>query len=234
MKKSLFFWLYFVASIILAVYFSTRIITSIMGRGPISHVKHISILSDSKNTNFEPIMLAIGINSGINIKSVDLHQITNRITGIPGIKNASVRRLANGDIVIKIEHHKVAAQWTDGLHYYPLSIDGTKIDTPSTERNANTIVFQNVNDNDLKKIDLNKVVNSLSPIAEYIDYINMIESRRWNIHTKSGTTIYLPETDPSIAINKISVLNQSHSILSRNIDVIDMRDNARILVKTRK
>ena len=41
MKKSIFFWLYFVVSIILAIYFAVRIITSQMGRGPVSHVHNI-------------------------------------------------------------------------------------------------------------------------------------------------------------------------------------------------
>ena len=62
----------------------------------------------------------------------------------------------------------------------------------------------------------------------------MVESRRWNIHTKNGTTIYLPENNTPMAVNKINVLNQTHKLLSREIEIIDMRDNARILVKTRK
>ena len=229
MKKSIFFWMYFIASIVLAVYFSTRIITSLMGRGPVSYVKHISVTSDSKDTDFEPIMVAIGITHGTNIKSVDLYQINNRVMKVPGIKNAATRRLSNGDIVIKTEQHKVAAQWSDGVNYYPLSVDGTKIDTPSEQRDTNTIVFQG----EIPE-DLTDIINSVSVISEYIDYMDMVESRRWNIHTKNGTTIYLPETNPVVAINKISRLNQTHNILSRNIEIIDMRDNARILVKTRK
>ena len=200
-----------------------------MGRGPVSYVKHISILSDSKDTDFEQIRLATGINNGINIKLVDLRQTNNRIAKIPGIKNSSVRRLSNGDIIIKTQQHKVAAQWTDGIYYYPLSTDGTKIDSPTTERDENTIVFRgNVPEN------LTEIINSVSALSKHIDYMNMIESRRWDIHTKNNTTIYLPEDNPSVAINKISRLNQKHKILSRDIEIIDMRDSARILVKTRQ
>ena len=229
MKKTIFFWLYFIASIILAVYFSVRIITSLMGRGPVSYVRHISISSDSKKADIEPIQIAIGITNGTNIKSVDLYQISNRVSKIPGIKNSAVRRLSNGDIIIKAEYHKVAAQWSDGIYYYPLSEDGTKIDTPSTERNTNTIVFRGpVPEN------LTDIINGVSALSKHIDYMDMIESRRWNIHTTNGTTIYLPEDNPSVAVSKINRLNQTHKILSRDIEIIDMRDNARILVKTRK
>lgn len=229
MKKSIFFWLYFIASIILAVYFSVRIITSIMGRGPVSEVKHVSILSDSKNTDLEQIRLAIGISHGTNIKSVDLHQINNRVSKVPGVKKSAVRRLSNGDIIIKTEQHKVAAQLSDGVYYYPLSEDGTKIDTPSTERNENTIVFRgSVPEN------FTEIVSVVSGISGDIDYMYLVESRRWNIYTKNGTLIYLPEDEPSVAVNKIKRLNNTHKILSRDIEIIDMRDPARILVKTRK
>ena len=200
-----------------------------MGRGPVSQVKHISIQSDSKDTDFESIRLAIGINNGVNIKSVDLHQINNRVSRVPGIKKSSVRRLANGDIIIKTQQYKVAAQWSDGEYYYPLSVDGTKINTPTPERNANTIVFRGeIPEN------LSEIINGVSTLSKDIDYMTMVEDRRWNIHTTGGITIYLPEDNPSVAVSKINRLNQTHKILSRDIDVIDMRDNARILVKTRK
>ena len=229
MKKSLFFWLYFIVSIILAVYFAVRVITSQMGRGPVSYVKHISITSNSKDVDMEPVKVAIGISKGTNIKSVDLYQINKRITDVPGIKNAATRRLPNGNIIVKTQQYNIAAQWSDGVHFYPLSMDGVKIEKPTEERDANSIVFQGVLPNNLKDI-----INGLTPIETYIDYVNMVESRRWNVHTKNGTTIYLPENNPNLAINKINILNQTHKLLSRQLDVIDMRDSARILVKTRK
>ena len=229
MKKSIFFWLYFVISIILAVYFAARIITSQMGHGPVSDVKQIEIITDNNDTNIDAIKIAIGISKGANIKSLDLYNINHRVMGVPGIKNASTRRLPNGNLIIKTEKHNIVAMWTDGNLYYPLSVEGTKIDTPSETRDKNTLVFAGETPNNLKDI-----IKDLSPLSEYIDYINMVESRRWNIHTINGTIIYLPEENIPIAVNKISILNQTHKLLSRELDIIDMRDNARILVKTRK
>ncbi len=228
MKKSIFFWLYFITSIILAVYFAVRIITSQMGRGPISTVKHIETYGTNAKDD-EIIKMALGVSPGTNLRSIDLHQLNNRVSNIPGVKESAVRRLPNGNIIVKIKKHKVIATWTDGSYYYPLSADGTKIDTPSTERNDNSIVFMGVLPDNLTDI-----INNVSSISKYIDYINMVESRRWNLHTKNGTTIYLPEKNPEIAINKINVLNHTHKLISRKLDIIDMRDSARILVKEKK
>ena len=228
MKKSILFWLYFILSIILAIYFAVRIITSQMGRGPVSTVQHISAYGATSKDK-EIIKLALSVTPGTNLRLVDLHQLNYRVSTIPGVKKSAVRLLPNGDIIVKIQKHNVIATWSDGLYYYPLSADGVKIDTPSPERKEGTIVFQG----DLPE-DITGIINSVSSISDYIDYMNMVESRRWNIHTKNGTTIYLPENEPGIAINKISILNQTHKLLSRKLDIIDMRDSARILVKERK
>ena len=200
-----------------------------MGRGPISSVKHIHITNNSNEFNPDAIKMAIGISGETNIRSIDLRQINKRVLGVPGIKKSATRRLSNGDIIIKTEKHNVVAVWSDGVYYYPLSSDGIKIDTPSDTYDENALVFRGEVPNNLTDI-----INSASVLSEYIDYIKMVESRRWNIHTKNGTTIYLPENNFADAINKINVLNQTHKILSRQIDIIDMRDKARILVKTKK
>ena len=234
MKKTIFFWLYFIVSIVLAVYFAVRIITNQMGRGTISQVKHISITSTDKDFDMEPIRVAIGLTNATQIKSIDLHQINNRIMGVPGVKNASTKLLPNGTISVKVQQHHIAAQWSDGEYFYPLSMDGTTIDKPSTQRDDNTIVFRGKLPENLTKTTLTTIINDLSQIADYVDYITMIENRRWNIYTKNGTVIYLPEENPTFALNKINILNQTHKLLSRKIEIIDMRDNARILVKTKK
>jgi len=228
MKKSILFWLYFVLSIILAIYFAVRVITSQMGRGPISNVQNIQTYGTNTKDQ-EIIKITLGISSGTELRSVDLHQLNNRISGIPGIKKSAIRVLPNGDIAVKIQKHKVIATWTDGAYYYPLSADGTKINTPAEERNDNSIVFRG----DLPD-DLTEIISNVSSISKYIDYIDMVESRRWNITTKNGTVIYLPEQDPAAAINKIKVLNQTHKLLSKKLEIIDMRDNARILIKEQK
>ena len=229
MKKSVFFWLYFVTSIILATYFACRIITSQMGRGPISYVKHIYITNNSSDFNPDTILTAIGINKTTSIRELDLCLVNKRVLGVPGIKQSATRRLPNGDLIIKTQKYDIVAIWSDGVNYYPLSIDGTKIDTPSENRDENALVFYGQ-----LPTDLSEVINNVSPLSEYIDYLEMVESRRWNIHTKNGITIYLPENDIATAVNKIGVLNQTQKLLSRKIEIIDMRDSARILVKTKQ
>ena len=203
-----------------------------MGRGPISTVEGIEIIGDVQQTDAEVIKMALGITKGTDIRSIDLNQLNNRVLKVPGIKNSSTRLLSNGNLVIKIEKHHAVAIWSDGVYYYPLSADGTKIDTPSETRDENSVVFRG-NTEEFPN-DLTDIIKSATELSKFIEYMEFIESRRWNIHTNNGTIIYLPENNPTSAITKIKLLNQTHKLLSRNIEIIDMRNDARILVKTKK
>ena len=49
--------------------------------------------------------------------------------------------------------------------------------------------------------------------------------------TMGGITVMLPEQNPVQAISTLISLNQNHGLLAKKIKVIDMRDDARILVK---
>ncbi len=90
MKKSILFWLYFVLSIILAIYFAVRIITSQMGRGPVSTVHRIETYGANAKDE-EIIKLSLGVTPGTNLRALDLHQLNNRVSNIPGIKKSAVR-----------------------------------------------------------------------------------------------------------------------------------------------
>ena len=58
MKRSIWFWLCFIISVILAVYFASRVIMVGMGRGSISRVRNISITADKNNKDLSALAVA--------------------------------------------------------------------------------------------------------------------------------------------------------------------------------
>ncbi len=226
MKRSIWFWLYFSAAILLAVYFATRVIMVCSGRSGLSYVRNLTISADIPNKDLTPIAAAAALSPGTKAYGKTLEEINSRIVSSPGVKNSATRRLPSGNLIVHVELYQAVAQWTDGNFYYPLSADGTIVNKPSEERHINTVVFRgNVPD------DISEITNTAHTMAKDIDYIEFIEDRRWNIHTIGGITIMLPEKNPAAAIASLMVLNNNYKILSKDISAIDMRDDARILVK---
>ena len=226
MKRNVWFWLYFILAILLAIYFATRIIMTFMGYGPNSMVRNVSISVDTKNKDLTALASAIGVSAGTRTYSIDLDTINTRIKQTPGVKESAVRRMPNGNLVVRVKLYRAVASWTDGQYYYPLSADGTIVNQPSEERNAGAVVFRG----NVPK-DISEITKSAIGLLGELDYMEWIDGHRWNLQTTNGITIMLPEESPNAAIASVITLNKKHRILSKNIDVIDMRDPARILVK---
>jgi cell division protein FtsQ len=226
MKRNLWFWLYFVAAILLAIYFSVRIIMTFMGYGQIASVRNISIYADANNKDLTPMVAAAGIAPGTRSYSVNLELVNERLLQLPGVRESAVRRLPNGNLSVQLHLYRAVARWTDGIYYYPLSADGTVVKKPSEENTPGTVLFRGPVPNDIS--DITKAATN---IIDNLEYLEWIDNRRWNIITKHGITVMLPEDDPIAAIGTLVTMDKNNNILSKNIKILDMRDTARILVK---
>lgn len=226
MKRKIWFWLCFVASIILGVYFATRIIMTCMGYGSVGTVRQISFSADVSDMDLAPVAAAAGVVPGTRAATVDLDAMRARINAVPGVRDAAVRRMPNGALRVRVAMYRAVAQWSDGMAYYPLSADGTVVKSPTDERDGSAIVFMGQLPDDISDI-----TTAARAIANHVDYMTWVEDRRWDIMTTRGIRVMLPETNPNAAIATLITLDQNHGILSRGITLIDMRDDARILVK---
>ncbi len=226
MKRSIWFWVCFVLSVVFAVYFASRVIMVGMGYGNMARVRNISVSADKKDKDLSAIAVAASVAPGTRAYSVDLNQMNAKIAAVPGVKDSAVRRLSNGNLVVRVTLHTAVALWTDGEHYFPLSADGTIVNKPTDVRDDTHVVFRGVVPNDIAEI-----TKAAHNFVGRLDYLEWIEGRRWNLYTMNGIVVMLPERDPLGAIASLVTLNNNHKILDRDISVLDMRDEARILVK---
>lgn len=226
MKKTLWFWLYFILAIILAVYFATRIIMTGMGRGDNAHIHHITVFADTNTIDLSPVVAAAAIAPNTKTYHIDLDQLNARIISTPGIRASATRRIPNGDISVRVKVYHAVALWTDGELYYPLSADGTIVQRPTDTRDMTAVLFRGeLPDN------LNEITKAAHNLISDLDYLEWIEGRRWDIYTRDGIRIMLPEKTPADAIAQLILLNKNYQIFARDVHVIDMRDSARILIK---
>lgn len=226
MKRSIWFWLYFGLSVILATYFAVRITLTTMGHGAAARVHTISITGGTRGADLNAVAANTAVAPGTHTYSVDLKAMAARVAATPGVRNAAVRRLPNGNLAVRVQLHQAVAQWTDGDAFFPLSADGTIVRRAADTRDTSSVLFRGALPDDISTIT--KAAHNL---IGYLDYMEWIENRRWNMQTTTGITVMLPEDNPTDAIASLMVLNEKHGLLSRNITVIDMRDSARILVK---
>lgn len=234
MKRTIWFWVCFVVAIIIATYFSTRIIMIRMGRGDAAVVHHISVTTDANDIDLTGVKNMAEILPNTKTYDIDLETMNTRILSVPGVKYSATRRFPNGNISVYTTMHNVLGIYAmgDGL-YYPISDDGFVVDQPSTECPDGAILFRGA-----KPENITKITTAVSALTPIIDYLELIEQRRWNLYTKNGIKVLLPEDiattaeyEPNNAIAQLIKINETNKILSRDITTIDLRDSRRILIQ---
>ena len=158
--------------------------------------------------------------------TANLDTMAANLAARPQVRLSAVRRLPNNKISQRTELHRGIAHWTNGTDYFPLTADGTIVNSPAADRPENSVVFRG-------KLppDISQIVKSAQKLSDNIDYMEWIESRRWNLVAKNGAVVQLPELDMSAAFEQLQNLHNKNQILTKNIKTLDMRDSARILVK---
>lgn len=197
-----------------------------MGHGPATLVRTISVHADTRGKDLTTIAAAAGVVPGTHTYDIDLAAVADRVSSVPGVRKYAVRRLPSGNLAIRVTLYRAVALWGDGDTYYPLSADGTIVKRPTDTRDNTAILFRG----DLPD-DISEITKLAHNFAGRIDYLEWIESRRWNMHMTDGTIVMLPEKDAPAAIGTLLSLDKNHRLLSKKIRTIDMRDSARILVK---
>ena len=197
-----------------------------MGRGTNAYINNISISADQSDKDLSAIVAAATLAPNTPSYSIDLDILNERVSKVPGVKKSAVRRMPNGNLSVRVALHRAVALWTDGEHYFPLSADGTIVNKPTDVRDMSHVVFRGKLPNNITQI-----TNAAHNLVGNLDYMEWIENRRWNMYTNSGITILLPEENPTAAIGTLISLHNNHHILDKDVQLIDMRDSARILVK---
>ena len=197
-----------------------------MGHGNLARLHKTSIIADVENKDMTALSAAAALSTNTPLYT-NLDDINARISAVPGVKYSAVRRLPNGNLVIHVSYHHLIAAYTDGESYYPISDDGTKIENPSDTRPESAGLFRG----QIPTTKVAEITTAANDMLADIDYVEWIENRRLDIHTTGGITIQLPEDDFAHAIARLIDINKNHNILGRDIQVIDMRDPARILVR---
>jgi cell division protein FtsQ len=224
MKKNILFWVFFVVAIIFATYFSVRIIMTVMGKTTI--VKSVSV---SSSGDFDRSVIGNFVTPGMRSYSVSLEGLNARAMALPVVEDSAVRRMANGNLSVKIKTFSAVAVWTDGDLFYPMTANGTKVNDPMDLRPDNMFVFRGNMPKDVS--DIVKSLRSNSGLEGDIKFVEMVENRRWNLITNDGAVIKLPENNTDTAIANLSKMNKGNNIMSREFQILDMRDDARILIK---
>ena len=184
-------------------------------------LKNIKILG-IENTKPTEVINILSVLKETSFYNIDLHEISAQINNIDWIKKSELRKIYPSTLVVKVYEHNPIAIWFNNGNKFLVDDESQIIKelNPNNFKNLKVIAGPNA---------LEDIPEVISMIRNYPEFEKKIKSllrvgdRRWTVRLHNGITIHLPETNVANAIEEIEQLDSKHALLSRYVDIIDMR-----------
>jgi len=199
-----------------------------------TNLKEIHLIG-RENLSKSDLMEVLGLTNETSMLNLNINILNEKIKKIGWVKNSIVERRMPDTLIIKIEEFKPFALLqvndTHNTHII-ISSEGDKIIKDNGQFNYLPVI----NGIGSKK-HAAKMLNILSSepnLFHQVWAISYIGERRWNVSLRSGIKIKLPENNASEAWAKLSKIDREQSILSREVEIIDLRVKENLIITPSK
>ncbi|PCI63774.1 MAG: hypothetical protein COB37_04085 [Kordiimonadales bacterium] len=181
------------------------------------------------------ILAQLDIDTGMPILAVNLGVIQNRIEALPWVKAASVKRVFPGDIKIEITEREPFAIWQLNQSHFLIDSEGVIIleHGLSVFSGLPLLVGKGAPD---AAPQLFSMLAGQSVLGKYVRTAVRVGERRWDLLFANGIRLKLP-ADEDLNYNsndawlRFSRLEANHSLLAREVNVIDVRLHDQLVMR---
>lgn len=182
------------------------------------------------NTPRASIIKVVGLKRGDPILGFEVENLQKKLINLPWVKSATVKRNWPNLVEIRISERYPIALWQRNKYQYLIDTGG-KIITPNLPNGFPNLLIVAGKGAPKAAPKLIGMIKSEPPLAAKVSIANLIGQRRWNLKLKTGIEIRLPAKNPLKAWKRLSYLNSKHKVLTRDIQIIDMRLPSRLIIR---
>jgi cell division protein FtsQ len=183
-------------------------------------------------TDVDALKAIVNINKGDPLFLFQPAPARAMLEKLSWVKTVQVERRLPDTIFIKLEERIPMALWQRNKRLSLIDTEGAVLTDNKLSRFKDLVVA--VGDDVPERAPaFLKLLQSEPQILSKLEAIKSISGRRWNLILKSGAIVKLPENEIVLALRRLAVMQEEENIMDKNIKVIDVRDLARITVRTK-
>ncbi len=187
-------------------------------------------VSGNKETSEIDILGSLGLDGWTSLVGFDADAARQRITELPWVKVAAVRKIYPDEIEVRIEEREPFAIWQHGSQLAIVERSGNVIAPFHGGRLAALPLVIGYGAAEQAAGFVGKIRQYPGLAARVKGYIRVAE-RRWDLRLENGITIRLPETGEDAAIAEVLRLDRENGLLSRDIAAVDLRLDDRLVIE---
>lgn len=152
-----------------------------------------------------------------------------RIERLDWVGGARVERLWPNTLRFTIERRREMAVWREKGRTVALDVSGEPIHGATEAENASLPVLTGAGAG-LAARPILTALDQMPRLREATESLERVGGRRWNLHTKSGAVVRLPEGDAVAAMAQLESLETSYKILDGRFQSLDLTAPGRLAV----
>lgn len=192
-------------------------------------------ISGLERTKIRDVEAVLDIDTGMPLLAIDLVALQERVEALPWVKEATINRQMSGDMIIEVKERVPFALSQLNGQVNLIDAEGVAI----TNRGLGAfedfvLLVGKVSRQHL--MEFQALVEVYPEIGARIRSAIWVNERRWDVVFKNGIRVKLPSAlaeayNLQSAWKRFADLNRQHRLLDREVSVIDMRMNDRLVVR---
>ena len=181
-------------------------------------------------TESRALLGALGIERGAPILGFDVEAARQRVETLPWVRAASVERLLPDTVLLSVEERRPLALWQNKGEFALIDYEGVVITRENLSRFSNLLTVVG-DDAPAHAASLLEMLGSQPELMKQVKAAVRVGGRRWNLRMNDQIDVRLPEQGAATAWLRLAEYERSHSVLERDVDVVDLRVPDRLIVR---
>ncbi|MDX1737804.1 MAG: FtsQ-type POTRA domain-containing protein, partial [Alphaproteobacteria bacterium] len=188
------------------------------------------LVQGRQETNAEDILNAIGMRRGDPMLDFNADEVRKKIEALGWVETASVERKLPDHIIVRLRERVPAAIWQNDKEYILVDRNGVEITKEKIDKYAHLKVLTG-KDAPKHALSLLNIIEQVPDLKEHVIGAAWVSDRRWTLHLKDKISVRLPADNPQLAWRKLALMIQDHDLLNRDIELIDLRQPDRTIIR---
>ncbi|MDU6496022.1 cell division protein FtsQ/DivIB [Bradyrhizobium sp.] len=187
-------------------------------------------INGRKQLTQDEVLAIGGVTGRSSLLFLDAAAVRDKLKANPWIADATVQKFFPNQLYIDIVERKAFALWQQDGRLSVIADDGAVLE-PYVSRRFLTLPLVVGKGAESRARDFLALLARYPQVRAVTKAAIFVGERRWNLRTKDGLDIRLPENDVGNALASLSRLDQEDKLFSRDIVAIDMRLPDRLTVQ---
>lgn len=208
-------------------YVATKVDAAIVGVG--FRLSEVTVEGRERTTRAD-VLAALNVEQGQSIFDVDITSARENLLRLDWIADVTVTRILPDRVHVELTERRPFAVWQRGGRLAVIDEQGRAITETGVDAYGHLPFFVG-HGAAREAFDLTALVSQWPELQTRVRAYVRVGDRRWNLRLENGVDVMLPETGLDAALADLVTIDETHRLLARDIEAIDMRLADRFTVR---